>query len=94
MQEDGNVEALKLEENAAAVMVDRVTSTLCERCVNDSAFQAGMVGAPRCVIIERALESLMSSSIPAEWRIAPGGEPRCSAFCPDIERDFHLAHCA
>lgn len=71
-----------------------ILSKWCERCVNDAAYQAGMVGAPRCPIIERALGIDCAPQQPSEWRRPAGGEPQCSAFLSDIERDFHLAHCA
>jgi hypothetical protein len=79
----------------AETMGEVILSKWCERCVNDAAFQAGMVGAPRCAIIERALGiDGLPPRRPIEWRRSAGNEPECSAFLSDIERDFHLADCA
>jgi hypothetical protein len=78
----------------AKSMGEVILSKWCERCVNDAAFQAGMVGAPRCPLIERALGLDGPPRRPGEWRYSPSGEPQCSAFVSDIERDFHLSDCA
>ena len=88
------MEALMPGTKPAETMGEFILSKWCERCVNDAAFQAGMAGAPRCAIIERALGIDCAPQQPVEWHRSVGREPQCSAFFSDIERDFHLAHCA
>ena len=89
------MEAVLPDMQAAETIGEVILSAWCERCVNDAAFQAGMVGAPRCAIIERALGlEGQPPRRPVEWHRSASGEPQCRAFLSDIERDFHLAHCA
>jgi len=64
---------------------DTLLLRFCERCVNDAGFRSGMVGAPRCKLIERAVvHAFTGLGYPAEWQMGSDGAVSCSAFTPDV----------
>ena len=76
---------IPLDAKVAESTQSRVLPTHCGRCVHDSAFQAGMVAAERCVLIHSALNEISAHfSEPEEWISNALGSIRCTAFLPDM----------